>query len=328
VYGPKDVRWRTVEVSGARIELLEVGAGEPVLFLPGWGLTARSYLAALLPIASAGLRVIAPSMPGFGASTPLGLRAPLGAYARRIVALLDVLDPEHPVFATGHSFGGGVTLKIAQLRPDLIRSVTAVNPVGGAPDRRGLRKASWLGWSLATTVAGLPKSRPHFVDPRQIARLATDLVPNVARRPLRALTTGAVAITAQLADEARQLADTGMPVLYVWGDRDRLILPGRLRGLGGPESTEMVAGGHGWVITHPEEFAKTLHESLAVHALIELEQRGVIPSVAAAKVAEVITDPAKPLADVFPPERRHRARHKASANPMLLSVPLPPMGRG
>ncbi len=104
------MRWRTVHVGGARVELLEVGAGEPVLFLPGWGLTARSYLAALLPLARNGLRVMAPSLPGFGSSTPLGLQAPLAAYARRVVALLDVLDPEHPVFATGHSFGGGVAL--------------------------------------------------------------------------------------------------------------------------------------------------------------------------------------------------------------------------
>jgi pimeloyl-ACP methyl ester carboxylesterase len=99
VYGPTDVRWRTVDVSGARVELLEVGTG--------------------------------------------------------------------------------VTLKMAHLRPDLIRSVTAVNPVGGAPDRRGLRKVSWLGWSLASSGAALPKSRPHAID-------------------------------------ARQLAATGMPVLYVW----------------------------------------------------------------------------------------------------------------
>jgi pimeloyl-ACP methyl ester carboxylesterase len=323
-----DVRWRTVHVGGAQVELVEVGTGEPVLFLPGWGLTARSYLAALLPLAQNGLRVIAPSLPGFGSSTPLGLQAPLAAYARRVVALLDVLDPEHPVFATGHSFGGGVALKVAQLRPDLVRSLTVVNPVGGAPDRRGLKRASYLGWSLASTVAALPRSRPHYVDPRQVARLAADLVPNLTRRPLRALATGAIALTAQLADEARQLADTGMPVLYVWGDRDRLILPGELQGLGGPESTEIVAGGHGWVITHPEDFAETLHESLAVHALLELEERGTPPAVAAAAVAHAVSDPTFPLADVFPPERRHRARHKPPTRPLLLSVPERPMGRG
>lgn len=326
---PGGGRWRTVDVGGAGVEVFEVGDGDPVLFLPGWGLSARAYAAALLPLAQAGLRVIAPSLPGFGASTPLTLGAPIAEYAGRIVALLDVLDPERPVFAAGHSFGGGVALKVAHLRPDLIRSLTAVNPVGGAPDRRGLRQASWLGWSLANALSSLPQSRPHRVDPQQAALVALDLVPSLTRHPLRCAASGAVALTAQLADEARELAEAGLPTLYVWGDRDRLVLPGRLDGLGGPKSTEIVAGGHGWVITHPHEFAVTLHAALAVHALLEREIRGepeVTVEAAAAAVAEATLDPAKPLAELFPPERRRRARHKPPTQPPLASADHRPMG--
>ncbi len=319
------LRCRSVDVGGARIELFEVGEGDPVMFLPGWGLTARAYAAALLPLATAGLRVIAPSLPGFGASSPMGFRAPLAAYARRLVALLEVLDPEKPVFAAGHSFGGGITLKLAQLRPDLVRSVTAVNPVGGAPDRTGLRRAGWLGWSLASAASALPRTRPHLIDPRQVTRVALDLLPNLARRPLRAVTSGAIALTAQLADEARQLADSGMPVLYVWGDRDRLVLPGHLHGLGGPDGTEIVAGGHGWVITHPEDFAATLHETLAVHAMLEREVRGEPPEQAAAAIAGALADPTTPLAGLFPPERRRRARHIPPRR-LLASTHPRPMG--
>ena len=282
--------------------------------------------AALLPVARGGLRIIAPSLPGFGASTPLRLRSPLGAFARRIVALLEVLDPEKPVFATGHSFGGGIALKLAQLRPDFVRSVTVVNPVGGAPDSRGLRRAGWLGWSLAGALSHVPRSRPQAFDPRAAADVVLDFLPNLGRRPLRLAVSGAVALTAQLADEARQLVDSGVPMLYVWGDRDRLVLPGRLHGLGGPEGTEVVAGGHGWVITHPEEFAATLQETLAVHALLELETRGSAPAVAAAAVSEVVLDPSRRLADAFPPERRRRARHTPPQRPTLVSGPPRPMG--
>lgn len=312
--------WRSVQVDGSRIEVFEVGQGDPVLFLPGWGLSARAYTAALLPLAAAGLRVIAPSLPGFGASTALPLRSPLADYAARIAALLDVLNPERPVFAVGHSFGGGVALKVAQLRPDLVRSLTAVNPVGGAPDRRGLRQASWVGWSLASAAGALPRTRPRRIDPVQGALVALDLLPNLARHPLRSAFSGAAALTAQLADEARQLAESGLPTLYVWGDRDRLVLPGRLNGLGAPKNTEMVSGGHGWVITHPHEFAVTLRAALAVHALLEREIRGEQPvtaATAAAAVAEAAVEPATPLAPLFPPERRRRARHKAPTGPFV-----------
>jgi pimeloyl-ACP methyl ester carboxylesterase len=323
-------RWRTVDVGGARVELFSAEldvAGDPVVFLPGWGLTARAYVAALLPLCEAGLRVLAPSLPGFGLSSPLGLRAPLAAYAQRVIALLDALDPERPVFLAGHSFGGGVALKVAQLRPDLVRSVTAVNPVGGAPDRRGLRRASWLGWSLATAAGAFPRSRPHLVDSKQAARVVLDLLPNLSRRPLRSFTSGAVALTAQLADEARELADSGLPLLYVWGERDRLVLPGRLDGLGGPDGTTVVAGGHGWVITHPHEFAATLHEALALHALLERQGRGMpLPPAA----VDLVSDPTSSLIELFPLERRRRARHQPPRHPApngLVTAPQPPMER-
>ena len=93
--------------AAARIELFEVGQGDPVLFLPGWGLSARAYTAALLPLAAAGLRVIAPSLPGFGASTPLPLRSPLADYASAYRRTARRAEPGPPVFAVGHSFGGG-----------------------------------------------------------------------------------------------------------------------------------------------------------------------------------------------------------------------------
>ncbi len=312
--------WRSVAVDGARIELFEVGEGDPLVFLPGWGLSARAYTAALLPLAAAGLRVIVPSLPGFGASTPLPLRAPLTDYATRIAALLDVLALDRPVFAVGHSFGGGVALKVAQLRPDLVRSLTAVNPVGGAPDRRGLSQASWVGWTLASAVGALHQTRPRRVDPLQAALVALDLLPGLTRHPLRCAFSGAAALTAQLADEARELADSGLPALYVWGDRDRLVLPGRLNGLSGRQNTEMVSGGHGWVITHPHEFALTLRGALAVHALLEREIRGEQPvtaASAAAAVADAALETATPLATLFPPERRTRARHKRPTGPFV-----------
>ena len=310
------VSWSTVDVGGASLELLRAAVrppGDPLLFIPGWGLTPRAYTRALLPIAAGGLSVLAPSLPGFGSSTPLRLGAPLVAYAERVIALLDVLDPDKPVFLAGHSFGGGVALKVAELRPDLVRSVTVVNPVGGAPDRRGLRRASWLGWSLAATAAALPRLRPRLPDPGPLVRIAADFVPNVVRRPVRTAFTGAVALTAQLSAEAIRLAESGMPTLYVWGERDRLVLPGRLRGVGGPDASVVVSGGHGWMITHPDDFATTLHEALAVHALLEHEIRGhgvASPEAIAAVVAEVESHPEAPLAPLFPFERRRRARHR------------------
>jgi pimeloyl-ACP methyl ester carboxylesterase len=296
--------WRTVEVDGAPMELLEAGAGDPLLFLHGWGLTPRAYSEAVLPLCGAGVRVIAPSLPGFGGSAALGLRAGLADYAARIAHLLDVLDPDRPVFVVGHSLGGGIALQLALDRPDLVRSVTVVNPVGGAPDRRGLRRASWLLWAIGAMGELDPREwLPSRSTGRLLGTVLRDLVPNLSRHPFQLASAGLVAVTADLADEVAELVDSGLPVLFVWGDRDRLIAPGRLAKVTGPLGPEVVRGRHGWMINHPEEFAATLRDALVLHALLERSQR------AGSTRAAFRTKPGQTLADMFPKERRRRARH-------------------
>ncbi|HSP36500.1 MAG TPA: alpha/beta hydrolase [Frankiaceae bacterium] len=301
-------RWRRLEVDGAPMELMEAGEGDPLLFLHGWGLTPRTYADAVLRLCAAGVRVIAPSLPGFGGSAALGLRAGLHDYALRIAALLDQLDPDRPVFVVGHSLGGGIALRLALDRPDLVRAVTVVNPVGGAPDRSGLRRASWLFWAAGALTELDPREWwPSRATGRLLGQVLRDFVPNLSRHPFQLASAGILALTADLADEVAELVDSGLPVLFVWGDQDRLIMPGRLARVTGPLGPDVVSGRHGWMINHPEEFAATLRDALVVHALLERVRRGE-PRPAAVRIG-----PGQSLADVFPPERRRRARHVPTA---------------
>lgn len=305
-----EATWRTIEVDGAPLELLEAGEGDPLLFLHGWGLTPRAYSDAVLRLCAAGVRVIAPSLPGFGGSAALGLRADLADYAHRIAGLLDVLDPDRPVFVVGHSLGGGIALQLALDRPDLVRSLTVVNPVGGAPDRRGLRRASWLFWALGAMAELDPREwLPTPTTGRLLSRVSRDLVPNLLRHPFQLASAGIVALTADLADEVAEVVDSGLPALFVWGDRDRLIAPGRLAAVTGQLGPEVVRGRHGWMINHPDEFAETLRSALVVHAMLERSRRGRGGGGTAAGRAALRFGPGQSLSDLFPEERRRRARH-------------------
>jgi pimeloyl-ACP methyl ester carboxylesterase len=302
------------------MELMEAGSGDPLLFLHGWGLTPRAYAEAVLRLCAAGVRVIAPCLPGFGGSAALGLRAGLPDYAARIAALVDSLDPDRPVFVVGHSLGGGVALQLALDRPDLVRSVTVVNPVGGAPDRTGLRRASWLLWAAGAMTELDPREwLPSRTTGRLLGRVLRDLVPNLSRHPFQLASAGIVALTADLADEVAEVVDSGLPALFVWGDRDRLIAPGRLANVNGQFGPEVVRGRHGWMINHPDEFAATLRDALVVHALLERARRGE-PRMRAGgeprmtargepRSTAVRLAPGQSLADLFPAERRRRARH-------------------
>lgn len=289
--------WRTVDVDGCRIELMEVGTGEPLLFLHGWGLTPRTYQAGIQRLTAGGVRVLAPSLPGFGGSDrPPLLHLGLEAYSRRVAALLEQIDIEKPVFVVGHSFGGGVALQLATDRPDLVRALTLVNTVGGAPGRRtGMTDSSWLRWMTGALTELHPRALAGSVP-----SLLRSLVPNLVRRPVTLAATAYLALTVDLVEQARELVASGMPVLFVWGDEDRLILPGALSTIEGSLPAEVVHGRHGWLLTEPEEFATILRDALVVHAMLERQRRS----------QSVRLPPGVPLAELIPLEHRSSARHQ------------------
>lgn len=296
------VRWRDVTVDGAVVRLMEAGdpSADPLLFLHGWGLSPACYADGITRLTAAGVRVLAPCLPGFGGSDGPPLRGvDLPAYAARIGRLLDVLEVEHPVFVAGHSFGGGVALQLGTDRPERVRSLTLVNSVGGAPgrtphDRRGMTSTSWLRWAGGAVTE---------LSPREVASAAPAMLraflPNVVRKPLTLALTARLALTASLAEQADALVTAGMPVLFVWGDADRLIAPGQLGSVEGALPSEVVAGRHGWLMTRPEEFAELMRNALVVHAMLERRRRG----------QSVVLPVGASLADLVPAERRAVARH-------------------
>lgn len=298
------VTWRDVDVDGARIRVMEAAPAdsakraEPLLFLHGWGLSPRVYADGVTRLTAAGVRVIAPCLPGFGGSDgPALAHVDLRSYARTVGRLLDVLEVEHPVFVAGHSFGGGVAIQLAVERPERVRSLTLVNSVGGAPGRRqGLVDASWLRWAAGAATELSPRALL-----RAAPALARDFLPNVVRKPLTLALTARLAVTVQLADAAADLVASGLPVLFVWGDRDRLITPGALAAVDGSLPSEVVRGRHGWLLTQPEEFATLLRNALVVHAMLERKKRG----------QSLVLPRGATLADFVPPERRRASRTRA-----------------
>ena len=73
-------------------------------------------------------RVIAPDLIGYGAALPWSSSGEfsLAAEAAAVRSLLGTLG--EPVHLVGHSYGGAVALHIARTRPELLRSLTLVEP--------------------------------------------------------------------------------------------------------------------------------------------------------------------------------------------------------
>lgn len=99
------------------------GSGAAVVLLHA-GVADRGMWAGVVPVLSAGHRVVAPDLRGFG-ETPL----PGEAYADAddVIHLLDVLGIDRATFV-GASFGGRVALEVASRHPERVRSLALLCP--------------------------------------------------------------------------------------------------------------------------------------------------------------------------------------------------------
>ncbi|MEX2421031.1 MAG: alpha/beta fold hydrolase, partial [Actinomycetota bacterium] len=207
------LRWHRTTIGGLQVTYGDAGEGPPVVFLHGWGLSARSYARALPLIAAAGSRVIAPALPGFGRSDPLP-----GAYTfERLVAwvidLLDALDLREPTAFIGHSFGGAVATAVAWERPQRVRSLVLVNSIGGSVWKTGRRGERLLAdrplWDWGLRLPGEFRGRDYR---RVLPVVVRDLVGNALANPRALLRAAELARHADLRDELAALAKQGLPV--------------------------------------------------------------------------------------------------------------------
>ncbi|MFI7428434.1 alpha/beta fold hydrolase [Micromonospora sp. NPDC049836] len=98
---------------------------EPALYVHGLGGSAQNWtdLAGLLAGRLAGQAI---DLPGFGRSEP-GPRYTIPAFADRVVRWIEQSD-RGPVHLFGNSLGGAVSVRVAALRPDLVRTLTLISP--------------------------------------------------------------------------------------------------------------------------------------------------------------------------------------------------------
>ena len=121
----RDIQAEDLAISGQRVHVWTGGSGPALLLLhAAWGDAEMSWSRVWSDL-SRSFRVIAPDLPGFGASAPLH-HPSLAANANVLRGLLDALKVDRAVVA-GNSFGAGVAIAFASSFPVLTRSLVLVN---------------------------------------------------------------------------------------------------------------------------------------------------------------------------------------------------------
>jgi len=120
---------RYTAVDGGVIHYLETGSGRPLVLLHGASGGGANWFRVLRRFSEI-RRVLAPDLPGFGLSAAIDARAPLGkTVAAVVLRWLDRVGVE-TFDVAGTSFGGLVSLRLAQMAADRVRSLTLIDAVG------------------------------------------------------------------------------------------------------------------------------------------------------------------------------------------------------
>ena len=111
------------------VNYTEHGAGVPLVALHGGGVDHREIEAAVEAVVpDAGCRRIYPDLPGMGRSTADGLTGNDGVVGV-LAGFVDGLGAG-PVLLLGHSYGAYLARGVAARRPDLVRGLALLCPIG------------------------------------------------------------------------------------------------------------------------------------------------------------------------------------------------------
>jgi pimeloyl-ACP methyl ester carboxylesterase len=272
---PEHLVWKRTTVDG-RTALYGV-AGEanavPVLFIHGWGLGQHSYKRALKRLVHLGCRVYAPALPGFGGTPDLPARHfSFEGYADWVDQFCEAVKVADPAFVVGHSFGGGVAIRFAHDFPERVRTLVLINSVGGSKwGHRGDKPKSLAERPLWDWGIHFPGD---ILLPKQLTKVLPvvleDAVPNLVRNPLAFWKVANLARTADLRPELEELKARKLPVVVLWGDKDRIIPRAAFDdvcqaiGLQG----EVVEGTHSWLLADPDAFGEVMTNVLPVARLV------------------------------------------------------------
>jgi pimeloyl-ACP methyl ester carboxylesterase len=260
---------RLVELGqGRRIEVLEAGGGNPLLYLHGAG--GIPQWDGALPLLAERFHVYAPLLPGFGGS--VGLEA-IDDHYDLFLHCFDVVDAlglERP-YVVGDSMGGWIAAEMAALRPRDIGRLALAAPIGLWRDEAPV--VDMFGYTTNELVPLLFHDTSHPAAQRMlgVGALLSDKDDRTEAQVEFLLSLGRGFRTAAkflfpIPERGleRRLHRIVAPTLVLWGAEDRFVQPSYARifadALRDARVTMVPGAGHLLAVERPDDYARAVIE--------------------------------------------------------------------
>jgi len=227
-------RRRRVDLPGAQVNYVEIGEGEPIVFVHGISGSWQNWLENL-PHFSRRYRAIALDLPGFGASPMPSWRIDMPAYGRLLHDFCEKIGAERGAALVGNSMGGLVAAEAILSTPGRFDRLVLVSAAGlintWRPEERGAATAR--GWSAfgphfgraARTVVSHPRLR--YLTFRLFLRYPNRLRPELLWEQMASglpCPGFSDALEGVIEYDARdRLEEIEIPTMIVWGFDDWVI---------------------------------------------------------------------------------------------------------
>lgn len=206
--------FRFYNICGLRTRVFEVGLGDPIVLLHGWGTNIESFSPIYSDLQNK-RKIIALDFPGFGQTdfppTPWGV----GDYTDWLLALLQCLKIENADFL-GHSFGGRVGIKLAVTHPKVVNKLILVDSAGVRQFKMGWRN------NILKEIANIGKPILYSLPNQMGLKLRWKFYKAIGATDY--LTAGRLKETYQKVineDLEPVLCNISSPTLLIWGEEDR-----------------------------------------------------------------------------------------------------------
>jgi pimeloyl-ACP methyl ester carboxylesterase len=261
-----------IRVDKLRIHYIEhAGAGTPVVLIHGLPGTAEDW-EDVTPLL-AGHRTIAIDRPGFGYSS--GGYVPFNRQLEVIHELLVKLHVTRPILV-GHSFGGTISLGLAERYPNDVSGLVLVDAAAAGEKSGSFQDAqaqavqflqtpvvrqianATFGQLLMTVSVNMGDSEAFHPLPVVAAHRERLLAINMTHGNLEAWAGETLAADGVIAQIDKRLHTIQTPAVVIQGEQDELVKPAHGRQLAAelPDARlEMVYGGHMQPYDHPATIA-------------------------------------------------------------------------